>query len=61
MAVVFTFTVSRIDDTDVKTFKSQKKAEAYALTLLSKPGDKVKITRSARGYTPYTYYLEYGA
>lgn len=61
MAVVFTFAVQKMDGSGYKTFKSQSKAEAYGLSLLSVPGDKVQITRTARGYAPYTYYLEYTA
>jgi len=57
MAIAFIYDVVRVDGTAYKMFRNQKKAEAYALSIKRSPDDKVQITRSAKGFTPYTYYL----
>lgn len=57
MAIAFIYDVVRVDGTAYKMFRNQKKAEAYALSIKRSPDDKIQITRSAKGFTPYTYYL----
>ena len=57
MAIAFVYDVVRMDGTDYKMFRNQKKAEAYARSLKRTPEEKIQITRSARGFTPYTYYV----
>lgn len=57
MAIAFVYDVVRIDGTAYRMFRNQKKAEAYALSIKRSADDKVQITRSAKGFAPYTYYL----
>lgn len=58
MAVSFIYDVCREKDgTGYKSFKSQKKAEAYALELKGDSTDRIQITRSGKGYPAYIYYL----
>lgn len=57
MAIAFVYDVVRMDGTDYKMFRNQKKAEEYARSLKRTPEEKIQITRSARGFTPYTYYI----
>ena len=57
MAVSFTYDVTREDGTGYKSFRNQKKAEDYAVTLKRVPDEKIKITRSARGYPSVEYYV----
>lgn len=57
MAVSFTYDVTREDGTGYKSFRNQKKAEDYAVTLKRVPDEKIKITRSARGYPSFEYYV----
>lgn len=57
MAIAFVYDVVRMDGTGYKMFRNQKKAEQYAYSIKRSPDDKVQITRSARGFSPYTYYV----
>lgn len=57
MAIAFVYDVVRTDGTGYKMFRNQKKAEAYAVSLKRTPEEKVQITRSAKGFAPYTYYV----
>ena len=57
MAISFIYDVVRTDGTGYKTFRNQKKAEAYATSLKRTPEEKVQITRSAKGFAPYVYYI----
>lgn len=57
MAVSFTYDVTREDGTGYQSFRNQKKAEAYAVTLKRTPDEKIKITRSAKGYPGFVYYV----
>lgn len=57
MAIVFTYDVVRMDGTEHKMFRNQKKAEAYATSIKRNPEDKIQITRSAKGFSPYVYYI----
>lgn len=57
MAIAFIYDVIRVDGTAYKMFRNQKKAEQYALSIKRNAEDKIQITRSAKGFTPYVYYL----
>ena len=57
MAISFIYEVVRMDGTAYKMFRNQKKAEQYALSIKRPEDDKIQITRSAKGFTPYVYYL----
>lgn len=57
MAVSFIYDVCRKDGTGYKSFKSQSKAEAYAVTLKRTPDEQIQITRSGKGYPAYVYYI----
>lgn len=57
MAISFIYDVIRIDGTGYKTFRNQKKAEEYALHIKRSNDDKIQITRSAKGFVPYVYYM----
>ena len=57
MALSFVYDVIRTDGTGYKMFRNQKKAEQYALSIKRSEGDKIQITRSAKGFAPYVYYL----
>lgn len=57
MAIAFVYDVVRMDGTGYKMFRNQKKAEAYAISLKRSEEDRIQITRSAKGFTPYVYYL----
>lgn len=57
MAIAFVYDVVRMDGTAYKMFRNQKKAETYALSIKRSEDDKVQITRSAKGFAPYVYYL----
>lgn len=57
MAVSFIYDVCRLDGTGYKSFKNQKKAEAYALTLKNSEDERIQITRSGKGYPSYVYYI----
>ena len=57
MAISFIYDVVRMDGTAYKAFRNQKKAEDYALSIKRGEDDKIQITRSAKGFVPYVYYL----
>lgn len=57
MAISFIYDVVRTDGSGYKTFRNQKKAEAYAISLKRTDDEKVQITRSAKGFAPYVYYV----
>lgn len=57
MAILFIYEVVRMDGTAYKMFRNQKKAEQYALSIKRSENDKIQITRSAKGFIPYVYYL----
>lgn len=57
MAISFIYDVVRMDGTAYKVFRNQKKAEDYALSIKRGEDDKIQITRSAKGFVPYVYYL----
>lgn len=57
MAIAFVYDVVRMDGTAYKMFRNQKKAEQYALSIKRSDDDKIQITRSAKGFAPYVYYL----
>lgn len=57
MAISFIYDVVRTDGSGYKMFRNQSKAEAYALSLKRTPEEKVQITRSAKGFAPYVYYV----
>lgn len=57
MAISFIYDVIRIDGTAYKMFRNQKKAEEYALRIKRSNDDKIQITRSAKGFAPYVYYM----
>lgn len=57
MALIFYYDVVKMDGTCHKTFRSQKKAEDYARNLKQNEADKIQITRSCKGMTPYVYYV----
>lgn len=57
MAIAFVYDVVRIDGTAYKMFRNQKKAEQYAYSIKRSDDDKIQITRSAKGFAPYVYYL----
>ena len=57
MAISFIYDVVRMDGTEYKMFRNQKKAEAYAQSIKRGPEDKIQITRSAKGFAPYVYYI----
>lgn len=57
MAISFIYDVVRMDGTEYKMFRNQKKAEAYAQSIKRGPEDKIQITRSAKGFAPYVYYV----
>lgn len=57
MAISFIYDVVRTDGSGYKTFRNQKKAEDYARSLKRTDDEKVQITRSAKGFAPYVYYV----
>lgn len=57
MAIAFIYDVVRTDGTGYKMFRNQKKAEDYARSLKRNPDEKVQITRTAKGFAPYVYYV----
>lgn len=57
MAVSFIYDVVRMDGTGYKMFRNQKKAEDYARSIKRDENDKIQITRSAKGFAPYVYYI----
>lgn len=57
MAIAFIYDVIRMDGTAYKMFRNQKKAEQYALSIKRDENDKIQITRSAKGFAPYVYYI----
>lgn len=57
MAIAFIFDVVRMDGTAYKMFHNQKKAENYARSIKRSEDDKIQITRSAKGFAPYVYYI----
>ena len=57
MAIAFVYDVVRIDGTAYKMFRNQKKAEEYARSIKRSEDDRIQITRSAKGFAPYVYYL----
>ena len=57
MAISFIYDVVRMDGTGYKMFRNQKRAESYALSIKRSDEDKVQITRSAKGFAPYVYYV----
>ena len=57
MAISFIYEVVRMDGTAYRVFRNQKKAEDYALSIKRGEDDKIQITRSAKGFVPYVYYL----
>lgn len=57
MAISFIYDVVRMDGTDYKMFRNQKKAEDYARSIKRGVNDKIQITRTAKGFVPYVYYL----
>lgn len=57
MAISFIYDVVRMDGTGYAMFRNQKKAEAYARSIKRSEDDKVQITRSAKGFAPYVYYV----
>lgn len=57
MAISFIYDVVRMDGTAYRVFRNQKKAENYALSIKRGEDDKIQITRSAKGFVPYVYYL----
>ena len=57
MAISFTYAVVRMDGTAYKTFRNQEKAEQYAFSIKRNGDDKIQITRTAKGFVPYVYYL----
>ena len=57
MAIAFVYDVIRMDGTAYKMFRNQKKAEDYARSIKRDENDKVQITRSAKGFAPYVYYI----
>lgn len=57
MAIAFIYDVVRVDGTAYKMFRNQKKAEQYAYSIKRSDDDRIQITRSAKGFTPYVYYL----
>lgn len=57
MAIAFVYDVVRMDGTGYKMFRNQKKAEAYAASIKRSEEDRIQITRSAKGFTPYVYYV----
>lgn len=57
MAIAFVYDVVRMDGTGYKMFRNQKKADAYAISIKRSADDKIQITRSAKGFAPYVYYV----
>lgn len=57
MAISFIYDVVRTDGTGYKMFRNQKKAEDYARSLKRTEEEKVQITRTAKGFAPYVYYV----
>lgn len=57
MAVSFIYDVTREDGTGYKSFRNQKKAEEYAATLKRSPDERIKITRSGKGFPSYEYWV----
>lgn len=57
MAISFIYDVVRMDGTAYRMFRNQKKAEQYALSIKRNENDKIQITRTAKGFVPYIYYL----
>lgn len=57
MAIAFVYDVVRMDGTGYKMFRNQKKAEAYAVSIKRSEEDRIQITRSAKGFAPYVYYV----
>lgn len=57
MAISFIYDVVRTDGSGYKMFRNQKKAEDYARSLKRTDDEKVQITRTAKGFAPYVYYV----
>lgn len=57
MAILFTYEVVRMDATGYKIFHNQKRAESYAKSLKRNEEEKIQITRTAKGFAPYVYYV----
>lgn len=57
MAISFIYDVVRTDGTGYKMFRNQKRAEDYARSLKRTDEEKVQITRTAKGFAPYVYYV----
>lgn len=57
MAISFIYDVVRTDGTGYKMFRNQKKAEDYARSIKRTDDEKVQITRTAKGFAPYVYYV----
>ena len=57
MAISFIYDVVRTDGTGYKMFRNQKKAEDYARSIKRTDEEKVQITRTAKGFAPYVYYV----
>ncbi len=58
MAIAFKYDVVRIDGSGFKCFRNQKRAEEYARSLKRTEEERVQITRTAKGYAPYVYYVQ---
>ena len=57
MAISFIYDVVRMDGTAYRMFRNQKKAKQYALSIKRNENDKIQITRTAKGFAPYIYYI----
>jgi hypothetical protein len=57
MGIRFTYEVMRLDASGYKIFHNQTKAEEYARSLKHNDEDKIQITRTAKGFAPYVYYV----
>ena len=57
MAISFIYDVVRTDGSGYKMFRNQRKAEDYARSLKRTDDEKVQITRTAKGFAPYVYYV----
>lgn len=58
MAVIFTYYVChQSDGSQMQMFKNQSKAEAYAKQIKRDNSDVIKITRTAKGYNDFIYFI----
>lgn len=57
MGLRFTYEVVRMDGSGYKLYHNQAKAEAYAHKLAAQYQEKIQITRTAKGFAPYVYYI----